>query len=297
MAATPRTLKANVVQFRRGPQLDDETEVPLAGAMVAPSSDVAPLPPAPLDLTGKAKAWLLVGPNGSGKTALARWMGWKLAEADRTVLMAALDPQNRSLATWFEDVHQPETNDGAQTARWLMDFLDHIMQRQSSAILDFGGGDVSLAKLAHETADLDAMMTAAGVVPVACYMVGPRVEDLTPLAMLDAAGFSPAATVIVLNEGRVDSTISREEAFARVLRHSALTRAVERGATMLWMPRLEPEVAADIEGKRLTFGQARDGQVPPGARFAPIGGFKRSMVRRWLERMEHEFSPVASWMP
>ena len=63
------------------------------------------------------------------------------------------------------------------------------------------------------------------------------------------------------------------------------------------MPRLEPEVAGLIEGRRLTFGMARDGQVPEGARFAPIGGLERSMIARWLERMEQEFRPVSSWMP
>jgi len=211
--------------------------------------------------------------------------------------MAALDPQNRSLATWFGGVMQPDTNDGTQTARWLRDLLEHAMAHLESAILDFGGGDTALAKLVNEAPDLGTMLVEAGVNPIACYMVGPRVEDLASLDALERAGFQPAATVIVLNEGRVDSTLTREEAFARVLRHSAFTRAVERGAVVLWMPRLEPEVAAEIEGKRLTFGQARDGQVPTGAKFPPIGGFKRSMVRRWLEAMQHEFRPVASWMP
>src|SRR4051812_19223796 len=95
--------------------------------------------------------------------------------------MAALDPQNRSLATWVAGVVQPDTNDGAQTARWLMDLLDHVMERKASAILDFGGGNTALAKLAHDVPDLVAMLTEAGVVPVACYMVGPRVEDLASL--------------------------------------------------------------------------------------------------------------------
>ena len=216
---------------------------------------------------------------------------------DRVASMAALDPQNRSLATWFQDVMQPDTNDGVQTARWLSDYLDYLMAQKASAILDFGGGDTALAKMVHEVPDLCAVMTAAGVAPVACYMIGPRVEDLASLDALEQAGFQPPATMIVLNEGRVDSSLSRDEAFARVFRHSAFTRVVDRGAVVLWMPRLEPEVAAEIEGKRLTFGQARDGQVPPGAKFGPIGGFKRSMVRRWLEAMEHEFGPVASWMP
>ena len=290
--------KAEVIPFRRGASIENETEIPLASAnAVMTSVGRQELPRTDVDLTGKSKAWFLVGPNGSGKTAFARWMGWNLAGTDRRALMAALDPQNRSLATWFSGVMQPDTNDGAQTAKWLMDFLDYVMEQKASAILDFGGGDTALAKLVHEAPDLDAMMNAAGVTPIACYMVGPRVEDLSSLDSLERAGFQPSATLIVLNEGRVDSTMSREEAFARVLRHSVFKQALERGALALWMPRLEPEVAADIEGRRLTFGQARDGQVPPDAKFGPIGGFKRSMVRRWLEAMEHEFTPVASWMP
>lgn len=288
--------KAEVIQFRRGVSLDDESEIPLASAATLSANRKQPSPIA-FDLTGKPKAWFFIGPNGSGKTALARWMGWGIAEEGRSVLMAALDPQNRSLATWFSGVMQPENNDGTQTARWLRDFLQHVMDRMESAMLDFGGGDTALAKLVNEAPDLANVLVKAGVNPIACYMVGPRVEDLASLDALERAGFQPAATVIVLNEGRVDSTLTREEAFARVLRHGAFTRAVARGAVVLWMPRLEPEVAAEIEGKRLTFGQARDGQVPAGAKFPPIGGFKRSMVRRWLEAMGHEFGPVASWKP
>jgi len=291
--------KADILPFRRRVGLEDEPEIALASASVAATpAATEKLPPSSIDLTGQAKAWFLVGPNGSGKTALARWMGWKLSgNTDRVALMAALDPQNRSLATWFQNVAQPDTNDSVQTARWLSDYVEYLMEQRASAILDFGGGDTALAKMVHEVPDLCTTMTAAGVVPVACYMVGPRVEDLASLDALEQAGFQPPATAIVLNEGRVDSTLSREEAFARVLRHSAFDRAVKRGASVLWMPRLEPEVAAEIEGKRLTFGQARDGLVPADAKFGPIGGFKRSMVRRWLDAMESEFSPVASWMP
>src|SRR5206468_689742 len=70
------------------------------------------------------------------------------------------------------------------------------------------------------------------------------------------------------NEGRVDSSMSRDEAFARVARHTAVRNALARGAVPIWMPRLEPEVMGEIEGKRLQFTQARDGQVPPSASFA-----------------------------
>ena len=257
----------------------------------------APPAAALADQTGKPKTLYLVGLGGTGKTMLARWLGWRMAEQGRTALIAALDPQNRTLADWFTGVAEPETSDMHHTARWARDMLDHLMAEKISGLLDFGGGDVSLLKLVDMAPDLAGHMVAEGVEPVACYCLGPRVDDLTPLQSLREAGFRPRSTLLILNEGRVDSTLPREEAFARVLRHSDLLDAVGEGGVTVWMPRLEPDVAARIEGKRLTFGMARDGIVPEGAGFEPIGGFERSMVRRWLERMDQAFAPVASWLP
>jgi hypothetical protein len=56
-------------------------------------------------------------------------------------------------------------------------------------------------------------------------------------------------------------------------------------------------VMTEIENKRLHFGHARDGTVPAGRTFSPIGGLRRSMVGRWLERMEQEHDPISSWLP
>ena len=219
-----------------------------------------------------------------------------MAEENRTALFAALDPQNRSLATWFAGVEQPETSDGSDTARWLRALLTHLMETKSSGLLDFGGGDTALAKLLDIAPDFADRMAGSGVEPVACYTLGPRLDDVAAMESMEDARFQPRATLLVLNEGRVDTTLTREEAFARVLRDRAVRNALARGAVPVWMPRLEPEVAAEIEGKRLTFGQARDGLVPEDAKFSPIGGLERSMVIRWLDRMEQEFRPVASWM-
>src|SRR3954453_9940166 len=79
---------------------------------------------------------------------------------------------------------------------------------------------------------------------------------------------SEKATLLLFNEGRVDSSMSRDEAYARVARHTAVRNALARGAVPIWMPRPEPEIMGEIEGKRLPFTQARDGQVPPSASFA-----------------------------
>jgi hypothetical protein len=296
MARSTKTDTATL--FRRRPVEEDEQEVRIS---LPPTTDAAGTARGPAkvgaDLSGKPKVLFVIGPGGTGKTAEVRWIGWRMAEAGRAAILAALDPQNRSLATWFDGVEQPPTSDGTQSARWLRELLSYLMQQKASAVLDFGGGDTALAKLVDLAPSIAATMEATGVIPVALYMLAPRQDDLAALESLEAAGFQPKATAIILNEGRVDSTMARDEAFARVLRHSAFRAAVARGAVPVWMPRLEPEVMQEIEGKRLTFGQARDGVVPEGRSFAPIGGFERVMVGRWLERMEQEHEPIHSWLP
>lgn len=297
MATKPIKVTGDVVPlFGRG-HADDEPEVQNRRAVISIKRQPAKVAADAVDLTGKPKALFLIGLGGTGKTMLARWAGWRMAEQGREALIAALDPQNRSLADWFAGVEQPETSDPNHTARWLRDALGHLMKEKISGILDFGGGDVSLAKLVDLAPDLAQRMTDEGIEPIAVYCLGPRVDDLTPMQNLEEAGFKPRSTVLVLNEGRVDSMLTREEAFVRVMRHSDFLATVGRGAVPVWMPRLEPEVAAPIEGRRLTFGMARDGQVPEGAKFSPIGGLERSMVNRWLERMDQEFRPVLSWLP
>ena len=128
-------------------------------------------------------------------------------------------------------------------------------------------------------------------------MLSPRIDDLATLGTFEEKGFRPAATVLVLNEARADPSLGKEAAFERVLDHSIYRTAVERGAIPVWMPALDQELALEIEAKRLHFMHARDGKVPSGRSVTPIGGLRRSLVRRWLERMEAEFAAVSAWLP
>lgn len=286
--------------FRRRPVGEGEPEIKIGlaptSAPSAPSATETAVGSA-LDLSGKPKVWFMVGGGNSGKTVHVRWLVGRMAEGRREAVLAALDPANRSLASWFDGVEQPPSSDGVQTARWLREFLTFLMaEKKLSAVLDFGGGDTSLAKVVDAAPGIAATLEEAGLAPVACYTLTPRPDDLAALETLEAAGFRPKATALVFNEGRVDSAMSRDEAFTRVLRHSTVRAAVERGAVPIWMPRLEPDVMGEIEGKRLQFAQARDGAVPPGASFPPVGGFERAMVARWMERMEEAHRPVSTWL-
>jgi hypothetical protein len=170
--------------FRRGAALQGVPEIP----MIAPRKNrpAAVAPTTAVDLSGQAKLWFLIGPGGAGKTAVARWLFWRMTEQGRDAVLAALDPTNRSLASWFAGVEQPPTNDGAQTARWLREFLEYLMagqdrSRLQPAILDFGGGDTALERVAGSASDLHQTLEDAGFGVVACYVLTPRVDDLTHL--------------------------------------------------------------------------------------------------------------------
>ena len=124
----------------------------------------------------------------------------------------------------------------------------------------------------------------------------PHIDDLSALVTFEEKGFQPRATVIVLNDGLVDLSEEPEDAFGAVKRHSSVKAAVARGAVVIHMPRLlTADLAREIERKRLSFANARDGIAPEGV--SPIRGTDRYLVGRWLEQMEEVFAPIASWLP
>lgn len=281
-----------------------EEVVPEVGAAPAPltigrvrRTASTPVP----DLTGRPTVWLLLSSNGGGKTTLARSLIQRVDDAGRgRPLLAALDPGDRTLASWCDNVEQPPSRDSRNNARWLRDYLDALMTQRLPAILDFGGGgEIALAELLTIEPRLHEIAEEAGVSMVACYPLTPRTEDIFVARGLEDAGFQPRATMLLLNEGRADPTRPADEAFAGVTAHSAYQRMIARGAQEVWMPTLEQDVISEIEKKRLTFGMARDGHVPEGAAFYPIGGLRRSAVIRWLRRMEEAWAPLVErgWLP
>ena len=187
--------KGTIVQFARRPALDEE-EVSVS---LPPSSFVQPGAVAvgsAADLSAKPKVWFAIGPGRSGKTMLLRWAAEMTANQGGSAIVAAADPQNRSLKNYLEGVAEPPTNDAVATSRWLEALLRHVMDEKASAMVDLGGGDTALHKLLAMVPDLAESLEGAGVAPVAIYTLGPRVDDLAALASFEALGFQPAATVL-----------------------------------------------------------------------------------------------------
>jgi hypothetical protein len=213
----PQPTKATVIQFQTRQRLDGEEEVAVGLPPAVEAASAAPAVSA-IDLSGKPKIWFAVGPGRSGKTMALRWAAEMCVGRGAAPIVAAADPQNRSLKNYME-VEEPPTNDATATSRWLEALLRHAMEQKASALVDLGGGDTSLHKLLSTVPDLAAALEESGVAPVAVYTLGPRVDDLASLASFEALGFRPAATVLVCNEGLSDPMTDREDTFARVQRH------------------------------------------------------------------------------
>lgn len=309
----PATRNAQPRRNRNVPQKESEKVVPLRREIppfefgqvaeddVTPSAVVRPVAQAEatvvqgVDLSGVPKIVMLAGRGRTGKTLNARWMCDRALSADRPVLMGDLDPTNASFSSYFSGVHRPrDTDDPSTSLKWLERFIGHAMQHRATAVIDLGGGDTTLRRLASELPDLPAMVEGQGAAIALLYHVGSLVDDLAPLAAMEERGFQPKATAVLMNEAAMEPGYTRDDGFARVQRQPVFKAAIARGVVPAWMPRLH--ASEPVEAKRLHFSEAAGHAVgPDGA--ARIGLIDAARVRLWLAAMERQLAGIWSWLP
>lgn len=281
--------------FPDEPETDPTEEFPIARAPARREVEQAPANPA-MDLSGKPKLIMALGAGNVGKSTVGRWLAERATANSAEVYFASIDPQTQGLGKYFPNVHEPPSYEPPVVLAWLQRYVEHATKRRATAFIDFAGGDTTLGRLVEGAPDIVDIMRAEGVEPVALYLLGPRLDDLAPMTNLETIGFQPPATAVILNEGRVaDPSLTREQAFAETMAHSAFKAVLARGGVRIWMPRLIG-AAKEVEKRRITFAQARDAISPEGRTVAPLGLFNRSYVRAWLTRMDAEFAPIASWL-
>ena len=280
--------------FDFGRDEDTGPEMELVSASSPAASTSGPAPLSGIDLSRRHKIIFWVGRGKTGKTTGIRWLAEKTLLNGTPLLMADMDTTNDTFSRYIEKVARPpETIDPALSLKWLDRLLQHSLTQKISALIDLGGGDTILRRLAVELPDLVALFEAQGFAAVLFHTVGLQEEDLSPLATLQGLGFKPTASAIILNEAMLDVGETRDTAFARVLRHSAFHGAISEGAVPVFMPRLS--AAQPVEIRRLKFHDAVAGKN--GRADTPLGPFDRARVRLWLEAMDANFAGVSSWLP
>ena len=257
---------------------------------VTPATDRPPVPA----ISSEPRLIVPLGRGSRGKSLWTRWAVERAQSEGREVVVADADRTNPTLAGYFEGVVTPPSADDRDVREWLASFIEAQIAGRFTAVLDLGGGDLVLKRIAREI-QLVPFLREHGIRPVAVYLLGADPDDLAYLRDVEADGlFAPEATVIVFNEALVPIHRTPSTAFGETVQgHAILAKTLDRGAKLVWMPRLEP--AQEIDARRLTFAAAEASQVKEGQ--APIGPWKRQQIALWRRSMEAAFAPVADWLP
>lgn len=239
----------------------------------------------------------LIIPLGRGTRGKTFWVRWAVERAQaqgRDVVVADLDRTNPALAGFFDGVVAPPSADDRDVRETLAAFIEKQIEQRFTAVVDMGGGDLVLKRVAAEF-KLVQFLSKYNITPVAVHVIGADAADLSYLQEVEREGlFAPAATILVLNESLTPPHRTPAAAFEGTVRHHPiLTQTIERGARLVRMPRLEP--AGEIDSGRLSFAAAEEGQGRDGQQ--ALGVWKRQVVAIWRRQMETEFATVADWLP
>src|SRR5271166_282438 len=241
--------------------------------------------------------WVALGRQRVGKTALLNTAVQYFRELGNPVRVWNADQQNRShtLSLFFRDAEEVGGGGIEDGKVWIEAHILDLINKRYDAVLDVGGGATGFSKLVDEVPLLDAV-EGSSVRVVGLFCTGPERADLDYLEQFAEADlFMPSASVIVLNAGLVLSGRSAIGAFAPVMAHPVVKRAVARGAKVALMPALT--CMAQVTDRGLTYAEAMTGGTKGG--HEPLSLFDRARVNRWWSRDVPEFFGrlPPDWLP
>lgn len=233
-----------------------------------------------------------LGRGARGKSFLLRWLVERAQVRGRDVVVADVDRTNATLSSYFEGVLCPPSADDRDVKEFLSTFIEQQIEKRFDAAIDLGGGDLILKQIARET-ELVSFLSSHGIKPVAIHCIGAAPDDLAYLQAVEDGLFAPEATILAINEATVPPHRTAFAAFEKVRNHPVFLKAIERGATLVRIPRLEP--ASEIDAHRLTFSAAESGDASEDKHL--LGPWKRQQIAIWRRQMEESFASVSAWLP
>jgi hypothetical protein len=251
-----------------------------------------------LALARKPVLILALGRGRVGKTVFLSTVAQYYRAAGATCLQIwNIDHHNQSesLNQIFSDVRRPEFTGDQETLEWLEARITEQSQQQFDVVLDVGGNDTKIKRLAQDV-NLDRLLDRRGIRPVAVHVLGPDAADLDYLRQISTDNlFMPAATLLVLNSGLTQGR-SVSAAFDQIIKDPAVLDAGRRGAKIVKMPELT--CMRGVIVRHLTFRAAADGG-PYTTSHEPLSLFDQERVAVWWEEKMASFfdSLPAGWMP
>lgn len=174
------------------------------------------------------------------------------------------DRQNdtHNLNLFHADALRPAADDPEEKRIWFESALARQASDHFDAVFDMAGGDPMIRQLAHDIR-LVKTMERRGIRAVAWHVLGAEPADLDYLKMSMEDGlFMPSASLLVVNTGLVTGRRSVESSFAEIRKHDVVMEAIDKGAQLVWFPRLI--CMGQIIEQGLTFAEASTGVAKPG---------------------------------
>ncbi|MCR0984162.1 DEAD/DEAH box helicase family protein [Roseomonas populi] len=247
--------------------------------------------------SGQPILLIAVGRQRVGKTVVLNALAQHYQErgADLRIWNADLLNQTHSISKFHTDALIAPPGNFEDTKAWIEERLQDQIANRYDAILDVGGGETALNRLAEEV-QLVETMELHGIRPVALHVIGPDIADTDYLNNFLRTGlFAPAATILVMNEGLVTTGRSANIAFARVQQHPVVLDALAKGADIALLPALG--CMGQVTDRGLTFSAMARAEQAPGHEKTSL--FDQARVGRWWNVQMPEFfgSLRPEWMP
>lgn len=240
---------------------------------------------------------IVCGRGRVGKTMIANTIVQVCRRRGARLEVWNSDQQNQthSLSLFHADALRPATDDPEEKRLWFERNLARQIRERFDVVFDMAGGDPMIRQLARDVRLVKAM-ERRGTRAVAWHVLGPEPADLDYLKLSMEGGlFMPAATLLVVNTGLVTSGRSVEAAFAEVCGHEVVVDALEKGAKLVWFPRLICMGAVVDQG--LSFEEASRGVTKPGRE--PLSFTDETRVEIfWEDEVPKFFAAIPPhWLP
>jgi hypothetical protein len=239
--------------------------------------------------TNTKPAWIITGPGNCGATLMVRWLIERGTEDRLKDMVLAQVPYFRQIVTYRSDGFPTRLRHrlrGSDDVRFLQDFLQNIAPGEKASLLDLNDWPLwESPELIELTKGVENL--------VSCQIITPGPIGALVMERLRDAGFKPAKTVLVLNDtvGQWCGVPPRGlDTFEDIIRSPAFLRAVDDGAVVVTMPRMDAATsdAMDSDARVVRMRQALAGG---------IDDHLVAHLKEWLRAMDRAFKPVQNWLP
>ncbi len=253
--------------------MNEQTPAPAPDPAVGRSNKSVERNPVIIPAIGRQRVGKTTFLNGLAQVGLAKG-------ADIDIWNADVLNRSHSLSTFHPHAAVPDQGSLVEQTGWIERQIMQQVETHKDVLLDVGGGLTALHGLIEDT-PLAELMEDMGISLVAAYLVGTEAGDIDYLDQLQSQKlFLPKKSLVILNEGLVTSGRQPRNAFAPILSHPVIKRALASGAELVFMPALS--CMAQVTDRGLTFADFIEGVQKEGHPTTSI--FDRARVRRWFER-------------